>query len=122
MAALASGQALVLYVITQLLDKLLQFAGYINTLQEEQRGLEVEYFDRTFFLLQCTEKVVGSLKQISHLDCCRLSDTAKTLMDFSIKCQERQPLFADYLYEVVTKLNSSLAACNKSKQQGKRFV
>ncbi|KAK8766052.1 hypothetical protein V5799_007168 [Amblyomma americanum] len=121
-AALASGQALVLHTTTLLTDKLLQFASHINTLQEDQRGLEADYFDRTFYLLQCTETVVESLKQISHLDCCKLSDTAKTLMEFSIKCQETQPLFANYLYEVVTKLNSSLDACNKSKQQVKRYV
>ncbi|XP_065297235.1 uncharacterized protein [Dermacentor albipictus] len=120
--SLASGQAFTLAITRHLLDKLLQFASFIGTLQEDQQGPEAEHFDRSFFLLQCTENAVASLKQVSPLDCCELSETAKALADFSFKCQETQPLFAGYLYEVVRGLKKSLTSRETNKQRVKKIV
>lgn len=119
---LASGQAVTLAITRHLLDKFLQFASFIDTLQEDQRGQEADHFDRTYFLLKCTENVVASLKQVSPLDCCELSEIATALVDFSVKCQETHPLFASYLYEVVSALKKSLTRRKSSKQEVPKLV
>lgn len=106
MESLAGEYAFGLHITTQLLDKLLQFATFIKALKASQQGLEAEYFDRTFFLLRCTEKVLPSLKHLSHIDCCELSETAQTLLKFSVDCQEAQPLFACYLSDIMLRLDS----------------
>lgn len=106
MESLATVQTFGLHITTLLLDKLLQFANFIKHLKASQQGLAAEYFDRTFFLLRCTEKALPLLTQLSHLDCCELSETAQTLLKFSVDCQEAQPLFACYLSDLLARLDS----------------
>ncbi|KAH6927577.1 hypothetical protein HPB50_005694 [Hyalomma asiaticum] len=119
--SLASGRTFTLPITKHLLDKLLQFASFINTLKEDQRVLEIEHFDRSFFLLQCTENAVASLKQVTPLDCCELSETAKVLVDFCTKFQARHPLFAGYLFDILKVLKERITICKSNKQPAKKL-
>lgn len=119
--SLARGQVFTLPIVRHLLDKLLQFDSFIDTLQEDQKALEIDHFDRSFCLLQCTQNAVASLKEVSPLVRCELSDVGKALVAFCNKCRHTHPLFARYLYDILKVLKDRITPRKSNKPPARKL-
>lgn len=107
--ALAGSTGLWPQIASILLDKVLEFNRLITTISVGQAAQRPEFFDRTYFLLLCTEKVLCMLpREISTEQCFKLSNTQKALDCITVSFQDSHPLFSFYVRKLAVLLGNYL--------------